>query len=551
MSAASACRRAPLVNPVFAPFADQAIHPEGPFGNMFRQTLDFVDVSRMSSLDSVLATRLGGYNEMPPMPDVEAAQKYLPSDPGLFLDTMESATHIAIAARDKEGMLRVLAAMRVFFDTLPMLEEDVLFWCGAQALRLTITLYQRTGQRFLLAILETLRSRLPDVSGLMHSFPFQREYRREAEGNTPDEKKYYDRMERFATGKGTADAMAMSALLGRYSGSGRDAAAAEVGLNAVYRFHGMPGGAFSADPHLAGKAPSNAVELEALCAQVEAYCDALSITGKAVFADKLERILLNALPDLISETGLRSLQPTNRLKGDESCEYHKPEAFEASMLLRAMYALRRSVWMSREDDTVAYLLPVDCGCLTRVAGVPVRFTATVNGFAKKEVRIRVETKEPVQFKLQLLIPRWADGASLSVNGARGMAVVQGEYHTLNRTFQTGDEVVLTLTAAPRLETGFRGSASVLVGNHLMALSLPEDDMAWQYALNPSIPMTASEENGEACVLVAASVAESWQAKDGFILPPPQNVTAGPAYQLTLLPYADCDGRIAAFPCVRE
>ena len=551
MSAASACRRAPLVNPVFAPLADQAINPEGPLGALIRQTLEFVDVSRMSSLDSVLATRLGGYSEMPPMPDVEAAGKYLPSDPGLFLDVMESATLIAISTKDKDGILRVLSAMRMFFETIPQLEEEVLFWCGAQALRLTILLYQRTGQRFLLTILETLRSRLPDVSGLMHSFPFQREYRRETEGNTPDEKKYYDRMERFATGKGAADAMAMSALLGQYSGSGRDRAAAEVGLNAIYRFHGMPCGAFSADPHLAGKDPARAVELEALCAQVEAYYDALCLTGSVAFADKLERIMLNALPDLLSGDGVRTLQPTNRLKDDESCLYRKPDPSETSMLLRAMYALRRSVWMSREDDTLAYLLPVDCGCLTRMAGVPVRFSATVSGFARRKVRIRVETKQPVAFKLQLLIPRWAEEATLSVNGAQGTAVARGEYHTLSRTFQTGDEVVLTLFTNPRLETGFRGSASVMVGNRLMALSLPESDMAWQYALNPALPMTASLENGQASVLVAASEAEQWQERGGFILPPPQNVTAGPAYQLTLMPYADCDGRIAAFPCVRE
>lgn len=36
-----------------------------------------------------------------------------------------------------------------------------------------------TGQPFLLSLMESLRSRLPDVSGLMHMFPFQREYRPE------------------------------------------------------------------------------------------------------------------------------------------------------------------------------------------------------------------------------------------------------------------------------------------------------------------------------------------------------------------------------------
>lgn len=90
----------------------------------------------------------------------------------------------------------------------------------------------------------------------MHMFPFQREYRPETGAHTPDEEAYYARMQRFATGKGTADALAMTALIAQYSGSGRDAAAGKAGLTALSRYHGMPSGAFSADPFLAGRDPA-------------------------------------------------------------------------------------------------------------------------------------------------------------------------------------------------------------------------------------------------------------------------------------------------------
>ena len=76
----------------------------------------------------------------------------------------------------------------------------------------------------------------------MHMFPFQREYRPETGAHTPDEEAYYARMQRFATGKGTADALAMTALIAQYSGSGRDAAAGKAGLTALSRYHGMPSG---------------------------------------------------------------------------------------------------------------------------------------------------------------------------------------------------------------------------------------------------------------------------------------------------------------------
>jgi len=32
------------------------------------------------------------------------------------------------------------------------------------------------------------------------------------------------------------------------------------------------------------------------------------------------------------------------------------------------------------------------------------------------------------------------------------------------------------------------------------------------------------------------------------MPPPQRVAMGQAYELTLIPYAGAEGRIAAFPC---
>ena len=111
-------------------------------------------------------------------------------------------------------------------------------------------------------------------------------------------------------------------------------------------------------------------------------------------------------------------------------------------------------------------------------------------------------------------------------------------------------IVLTLASSPRLETGYRGSLSVFCGSTLMALPLPGAEMEWRYALVSGESVTVSEEDGELNVLVTACEAPLWKEKKGFILPPPQNCQMGPAYRLTLIPYAGCGGRIAAFPCVR-
>ena len=225
MPTAIAYRRAPLVDPALVPLSDAAVHAGGLQEQLAEMALSLVDLNRMSPLDAALATKLGGYTQTPPFPDVEAAAGFLPAEPERFAATLRAAAMLSAMARDKQGMLRVLSAMRAFGQALGEMTEEQLFSCGADMLRLSVDLYRRTGQPFLLSLLESLRSRLPDVSGLMHMFPFQREYRPETGAHTPDEEAYYARMQRFATGKGTADALAMTALLAQYSGSGRDAAA--------------------------------------------------------------------------------------------------------------------------------------------------------------------------------------------------------------------------------------------------------------------------------------------------------------------------------------
>jgi len=268
-------------------------------------------------------------------------------------------------------------------------------------------------------------------------------------------------------------------------------------------------------------------------------------------ADQLEKLLVNVLPDLITKDGLRIQSPTNRLADDDSCQTVVAEPADASALLRALYAIRRAVWLSPDDQTIAYMLPVSGGCVTRLSGVPVRLTANVQGVFQKEIAIRVECRQPVSCTLKIRVPAYADGAQLMLNGDKAQAVPQGSLAEIRRTFHNGDVITLRLSLSPRIETGYRGSASIFVGAQLMALAMPEKDMEWRYAVIRSLPLTSVEEDGVPYALLTACEAQNWQQKGGFILPPPQGVPMGDAYELTLIPFAGTDGRIAAFPCVRE
>ena len=551
MPAAVAYRRAPLMDPAYVPLGDAAVHTAGLQQELTDRVLAMVDVDRMNALDAVLATKLGGYTQAPPMPDLRDAETLLPGRGMAFAQNVRAAAMIASMNRDREGMLSALEAMRALLAMLPIMTEEQLFRIGADVLRVAVDLYRRPGQRFLLTLMENLRSRLPDVSGLMHMFPFQTEYQPEIGAAAKGDPGYFDRMERFANGKLMADSVAMTALISQYSGSGRDAAAAKAGLTALKRYHGMASGVFAADPSLAGRDPSRAADLETVCAQAEALLDALASSGDLMMAEQLEMLLVNVLPDLITPKGLRTMSPVNRLADDDSCAVSRPEPAEVSALLRALYAVRRAVWMNADDQTIAYLLPVSGGCRTRLNGVPVRLTAEVRGVLRQEIAIRFECREPVSCTLKVRIPGYTDNARLSVNGEKPQPAAKGQLAEIRRTFRNGDMIMLQLDLSPRIENGHRGSVSIYAGARLMALALPEKGMDWRYALLRSAAPAGTEDGGVPYALVAACEAIGWEQRNGFILPPPQGVQMSDAYELTLMPFAGTSGRIAAFPCVQE
>lgn len=548
MPTAIAYRRAPLVDPAYVTLPDSAVHLDGQLEARCQQALKMVDLNKMSVLDAVIASKLGGYAQMPPMPPVEDLCEQLPENAGGLIRALLAGMMIASANRDKDAMLRVLDGARTFADALPHISEEALFRTGADALRLTVELYRRTGQQFLLGLLEKLRSRLPDVSGLMHMFPFMKEFKPETNAANAEEQAYHDRMERFASGKGTADSLAMTALLAQYSGSGRDATAAQTGLAALNRYHGMPGGAFSADPYLAGRDPARAVSLESLCAQIEAGLDMLLSSGDLSVADRLEKLFLNGVCDMMADDGVRDLSPTSRLAADDTCQSVPAEPDQVSSLLHALYALRRAVWLAKDDETVALMLPVSSGCVTRFGGVPVRLTAVCEGLWQRKMTIKVESRQPVRFALQIRVPAYAQEATVTVGDVSGREAAAGELYTINRTFHNGDEVTISYQVSPRVEKGYRSSASVWCGNQLMAFSLPESSMEWRYALVEGMRMTPDQQGDDPHVMLAACAAPEWKEKGGFIMPPPQRVAMGQAYELTLIPFAGAKGRIAAFPC---
>jgi len=109
------------------------------------------------------------------------------------------------------------------------------------------------------------------------------------------------------------------------------------------------------------------------------------------------------------------------------------------------------------------------------------------------VRVQRDASEP--WTMQLRVPSWATGASVTVDGTK--AAAEPGFVSIRRTFHKGDEIVLELPLQPRLTMpdrridAVRGTVAVERGPVVYALEsidLPEDwgDVS-EVALDTSVP----------------------------------------------------------------
>ena len=539
--------RPPLVDPAYVALPDGAVHLEGSMKAIAGRVLKLTNPDTVQPFSAVLATKLGEYTELPPFPAIEALAAALPDRLADFAPAMRAAVMTAVAKKSKEDLLTCLKAMKLLADALPELDEYALLPVAADLMRSAQELYRRSGRNFLLDMMDRLRSQVPDVSGLFHSFPFLKAFVPEAvpDGALDDTSRYFRRMKMLGTGKLVADALALTAQFAMYSGSARDASASGVGINSLERFHGMPTGMFSAEPYLAGREPSAATDLASVCAMLEALHDLLMAGGEFAVAERMERIVDNALANSFAKNGVFLRQAVNREAAEPSCEAAAPSRADIDALLRAVLAVRRSIWAVKSDTELAMLLPYDSTCLTKMNGVPVRVTAKTE--PDGNVILHVEMKQPTRFTLSLRVPGYADSARIVIGNNKPRIADTGAMFAITRTFSTGDRITLDMTCKPYIQSGHRGSGSVYYRALLMALPLPDADAAWQYALDERAKPTVFWAEGKPGVRIDACVAPSWTVKNGRIPSPPQGLRMGDTYELTLLPYRDTVGRVAVFP----
>jgi len=374
-------------------------------------------------------------------------------------------------------------------------------------------------------------------------------------------------------------------------------------LNELDKYHLLPNGMFSCDEHLAGKDPSQGTEL---CSVVEAQFsleEMISILGNPAYGDRLERIAFNALPGTFSKdmwAHQYDQQPNQVMStlekrgwttnGPESNVFGLEPNFGCctANMHQGWPKFVASLWMATPEGGLAAVAYGPNQVNTSVkGGVAVTIKEETEYPFRGEIRFAVNPAQSVAFPLQLRIPAWAEGTAVTVNGAQKDGVRAGEFFTLDREWQKGDQVVLTFPMRIRASRWYHNSLAVERGPLLFSLKIGEKwnkigkgmshpapapaadwevapTTPWNYGLvvDPDHPEQSVQANEKPMgeypfssdgapieLRVKGRRIPAWKLVEGSAGPLPQSPveSSEPLETLTLIPYGAAKLRVTAFP----
>ncbi len=395
--------------------------------------------------------------------------------------------------------------------------------------------------------------------------------------------------------------------------------AVKKGLQDIRDYNGIPNGMFGADELLHGNNPTQGSEL---CTAVELMYSLeqmIRITGDTEYADLLEKIAYNALPAQISDdfTSRQYFQQANQVlvtRNIHNFDINHGETDLVFGLLTGYPCCTSNLHQGWPKFTGNLWYATPEGGLAALTYAPSQVRALVCG--RTEVQITEDTHYPMdghicltvnykdkttkaKFPLKLRIPSWSKGALLTVNGESVSNTDPGTITVIDRIWQDGDKVELTLPMEVNIQEWYECSVSVERGPLVFALKIGEEwvrkefeDPAsiygktywevyplskWNYGLmkfdrkNPSGAFEVlidkekmvsdwywNPESAPVIIKAKAKEIPSWQLYNHMAGPLPYgNMTYGlgtedlPVETVTLIPYGCTTLRISEFPVINE
>ena len=289
-----------------------------------------------------------------------------------------------------------------------------------------------------------------------------------------------------------------------------------------HRYGQVPGGMYGADENARQGYfdPRQGAETCAVVEQMASDEIMMGITGDPFWADHCEQVAFNTLPAALTADmrALRYITSPNMAVSDG--KNHAPSIDNSlrGMLSMSPFSSRccqhnhgmgwpyftEHLVMGTADGGLCTMLYAASETTTQVGnGQDVKLSMETNYPFEEQICLKLSMDKSVRFPLYLRIPSWAGEATAKVNGINVEQQLQpGKYLYIEREWQEGDQVTLTLpmTLSTHIWVQNKGSVSVDYGPLTLSLRIEErygqrdssdpeivqDDSHWQENVDKSL-----------------------------------------------------------------
>lgn len=213
------------------------------------------------------------------------------------------------------------------------------------------------------------------------------------------------------------------------------------------------------------------------------------ILGDVELADRIERIAYNALPvafapdysghvyyieqnvAIISQ-GIREYVNDH---GD-SITFGAPSGYDCCFSNAHMGWPKfvQNMWMATNNNGLAVITYGPNEVVAKVANGQTAIFKQTTDYPFKDHAVFTYEGDEATFELKLRIPEWARGTEVEINGDVLTGVKEGEYYTIDRTWQKNDQVRVQFNPEIKTQSGYNDSVSISRGSLIFGLKIGED-----------------------------------------------------------------------------